>query len=227
MPFSLIQSLRSIPLAFIDVETNGMSPRTGNRVIEIGIVRVENGVIHSQYQQLIDPRRHISPRITEVTGITAAMCTGQPTFAQQAATMLEYLRGAAIVGHNVRFDLSFICHEMMRARVELDGGPKTPVLDTVKIARRRFGRGGNALVLLSRRLGIQPTAAHRALADAITTYQVFNVLLSAVGGWDITLADAFLHQGGPMQLGSLTKVAEGQIEVSVADDSLVSPEVID
>jgi DNA polymerase III epsilon subunit family exonuclease len=201
MSFSLIQHLREIPLVFIDVETNGLSARNGSRVIEMGVVRVVNGAVAGIYQQLIDPRRRISPKITAVTGITPAMCMGQPTFAQQCAAMLPHLRGAIVVGHNVQFDLSFICAEMVRARVpafkELG---KVPVLDTVRMARKRFGRGGNSLEVLSRRLGIEPDGAHRALADAMTTYKVFSELLAPVGGWEITLADAFLHQGGPMHL---------------------------
>ena len=77
---------------------------------------------------------------------------------------------------------------------------KAPVLDTLRLARKRFGRGGNGLEMLSHRLGIQPDGAHRALADAKTTSLVFQELLSPVGGWDLTLADAFFHQGGPMHL---------------------------
>jgi DNA polymerase III subunit epsilon len=203
MAISLISPLRDIPLAFVDVETNGRSARRGDRVIEIGIVRVERGVVSAEYQQLIDPRRSISPTITLLTGITPAMCLGQPTFAQQVPAMLPLLAGAVVIGHNVKFDLSFICRELRRARVEIEQHlGRLPVLDTVRIARRRFGRGGNSLGPLSRRLGIEPVAAHRALADAMTTYLVFKELLSPVGGWDLTLADAFINQGGPMHLES-------------------------
>jgi DNA polymerase III epsilon subunit-like protein len=73
-------------------------------------------------------------------------------------------------------------------------------MDTVKIARRRFGRGGNGLQLLSRRLGYQPPIAHRALADCLTTFQVFEKMLEPAGGWGITLCDAIIMQGGPMSL---------------------------
>src|SRR5580658_5037315 len=93
--FSLIRRLREIPLAFVDVETNGCSAAWGDRVIEIGIVRYENGQIAAEYQQLIDPRRLISPQITMLTGITPAMCLGQPTFAQQLPAMLPHKIGRA------------------------------------------------------------------------------------------------------------------------------------
>jgi DNA polymerase III epsilon subunit family exonuclease len=198
---SLIHRLREIPLAFIDVETNGRSARTGSRVIEIGVVRVERGQIIAEYQQLIDPRRRIGLEITMLTGITPSMCAGQPTFAQQLPKLLPLIEGAIVVGHNVGFDLSFLYGELRRAHVEIgERLGKLPVLDTLRFARKRFGRGGNSLGPLSRRLGIEPVGAHRALADAKTTYLVLNELLSPVGGWELTLADAFLHQGGPMHL---------------------------
>jgi hypothetical protein len=107
-----------------------------------------------------------------------------------------------VMGHNVRFDLSFLRKEFRRSGREITDalGASVPVLDTVRIARRRFGRGGNALQKLSRRLGIEPTVAHRALADAVTTAQVFERLIEPVGGWSMCLCDAMREQGGPMGL---------------------------
>ena len=58
---------------------------------------------------------------------------------------------------------------------------------------------------LSRRLGIEPTAAHRALADALTTAAVFEKLIEPIGGWGISLLDAYLAQGGPMAIASERK----------------------
>ncbi len=74
------------------------------------------------------------------------------------------------------------------------------VFDTVRIARRRFGRGGNGLAIPRRRLGYEPPIAHRALPDALTTAIVFDLLLAAVGGWNICLCDVLTEQGGPMAL---------------------------
>src|SRR5688572_26444517 len=164
MPFSLVQPLRDVPIAVVDLETTGASADFGHRVIEIGIVRVEAGRVVAEYEQLIDPERRISAGVTALTGITQAMVTGQPRFCDQLPVALELLRGAAVMGHNVRFDLSFLRKEFRRAGQEITEalGSDVPVLDTVRIARRRFGRGGNALQVLSRRMGIEPTIAHRA-----------------------------------------------------------------
>src|SRR5688500_2181684 len=102
MPFSLLQPLHDTPIAVLDVETTGASADFGHRVIELGIVRVEGGRVVAEYQQLIDPERRISPGVTALTGISQAMVAGQPTFATQLPAALELLRGALLMGHNVR-----------------------------------------------------------------------------------------------------------------------------
>src|SRR3954470_5245762 len=201
MPFSLLQQLREIPLAFLDVETTGASADFGHRVIELGIVRVEGGRSVAEYQQLIDPQRRVSPGVTALTGISQRMVDGQPTFADQLPRAMELLRGAAVLGHNVRFDLSFLRKEFRRTGQEITAAlGDVPVMDTVRIARRRFGRGGNGLQALAPRLGVQPTVAHRALADAQTTAFVFEKLMEPVGGWARCVCDAIREQGGPMGL---------------------------
>jgi DNA polymerase III epsilon subunit family exonuclease len=202
MPFSLLQPLHEIPIAVVDVETTGASADFGDSVIELGIVRIERGQKVAEYQQLLDPQRRIGPGITALTGITQAMVTGQPRFVDELPRVTELLSGAAILGHNVRFDLSFLNKEFRRCGREMPGvlGPRVPVLDTVRVARRRFGRGGNGLGRLARRLGIEPAIAHRALADAQTTHLVFEKLLEPIGGWGTCLCDVMREQGGPMGL---------------------------
>ena len=201
MAFSLIQSLQDIPLAFVDVETTGASAQFGHRVIELGIVRYEQGVKVAEYQQLIDPQRGVSAGVTALTGITQAMVDGQPTFADQFPAAMQLLGGAIILGHNVRFDLSFLRKEFRRCGCEIvQALNDAPVLDTVQIARRRFGRGGNALQSLAPRLGVFPSIAHRALADAQTTALVFERMMEPIGGWQTCLCDAICQQGGPMGL---------------------------
>lgn len=198
---SLLDRLRDAHVAVVDVETTGASPRFGDRVTEVGIARYEGGQLVTQYARLVDPKRRISPGVVALTGITQAMVDGQPTFADRLEEIVDTLRGAVVVGHNVRFDLGFLSAEFRRAGTTLTNELGNPhVLDTVKIARKRFGRGGNGLQNLSRRLGVQPTGAHRALADAVTTGQTLEKLLEPAGGFSCTLIDALQAQGGSMSL---------------------------
>src|SRR5687768_9844294 len=202
MAVSLIHKLRDIPLAFVDVETTGASTDFGHRVIEIGIVRVEGGRSVAEYQQLVDPQRRVGPGIVALTGITNEMVAGQPLFNDILPRVIELMRGCVVIGHNIRFDLSFLSGEFRRCRQPIAEclAECRHVLDTVRIARRRFGRGGNGLQRLAPRLGVLPTEAHRALADAVTTFGVFERLMEPAGGWDMCLCDAIAQQGGPMGL---------------------------
>src|SRR3954452_1839273 len=148
MGVSLISKLRSTPSAFVDVETTGASTDFGDRVIEIGISRYEDGREVAAFQQLVDPQRRIGAGVVALTGITQEMVTGQPLFGDVLPRVIELMRGAVVVGHNVRFDLSFLHGEFRRTRQTMEecfseNGSRTHVLDTVRIARRLFGRGGN------------------------------------------------------------------------------------
>lgn len=203
MTFSLLDPLRSVPLAFFDVETTGASTSYGDRVIEIGICRVENGQVVANYEQLVDPKRYLGPGISALTGISQSMLDGQPSFADILPRVRELLGGAVLIGHNVGFDIGFVASEFHWAGTELTQHcGSTHVLDTVRIARRLFGRGGNGLQRLSRRLGYEPAIAHRALPDAITTFEVFHRMLGPLGCWSLPLCDVITHQGGPRLLSA-------------------------
>src|SRR2546423_8140410 len=102
MIFSMLQLLRDVPIACVDTETTGASAAFGHKIIEIGIVRIENGREVARYEQLIDPKRRITAGVTAFTGITQEMVVGQPRFSDQLEAMMALLKGAAILGHNIR-----------------------------------------------------------------------------------------------------------------------------
>lgn len=220
---SLLSPLLSLPIAFVDVETTGASSDSGDRVIELGIARYENGRLASTYQQLINPNHSLSPLITQLTGITAEMLEGQPTFQAIHQDAIACLRGAVIAGHNIPFDLSFLRNEFRKCGVDLPVAFKGHhVVDTVRLARKRFGRKGNGLQALAARLDLRqekpdPTplfpsnpppdgevdlTPHRALADALITARLFDYLIQPpfLAGWGTTLLDLLQAQGGPIPL---------------------------
>lgn len=230
MAVSLVAKMRDVPLAFVDVETTGASPENGDRVIEVGVVRVEGGEVVGTLQKLVDPRRPISAGITALTGISPEMCAGQPVWGDVMDEVTQMMRGAVVVGHNVPFDLGFLRNEYRKSGASLvELLPGAMVLDTVRIARKRFGSGGNGLQKLAARFGCADTTAHRALADAQTTFKVFCELvgplggkeivggLFEVGGWkDAMLADVIIGQGGPMKLEGVQKKGALPYEVEEA-----------
>ena len=210
--------LLDVPLCVIDVETTGAAVAYGDRIVEIGVARIERGQIVATYQQLLDPHRPMSGGAAAVTGITNAMLLGQPTFEAVWPVVKPMLAGAVLVGHNVAFDLSFFDGECRRLGSALRGEiGEYAVLDTVRLARKQFGRGGNGLQSLARRLDIPVTTAHRALADVLTTAAVLEKLLGVHGGWDVTLGGAIAMQGGPARpIADPTRKQIVSEEVSVA-----------
>ena len=132
-------------IAFIDLETTGTAA-TGDRITEIGIVRVEEGELAEEWSTLVNPGRPIPEEIQALTGITNSMVRGAPTFAQLAAEVRARLEGHIFVAHNARFDYGFIKNEFRR----LDMAFTADVLCTVRLSRRMYpeavGHGLDAVI---------------------------------------------------------------------------------
>lgn len=210
--------LFDLPLCVIDVETTGSSIAYGDRITEIGIVRIEQGKVVATYQQLLNPGRHISAGASAITGITNAMLVDQPTFSDVWPSVRKMLAGTVLIGHNVHFDIGFFDGECRKLGNPLTGeiGEYT-LLDTLKIANKTFGRGGNGLQKLAERLEVSVSTAHRALADCLTTFAVFEKMLVLRGGWDLTLAQVLALQGS----GSKTPKDPSRKQI-VSDEVAVS-----
>lgn len=229
---SLLAEIRNLPIAFVDVETTGASPDSGDRVIEVGIARYEGGVLVATYSQLVNPNRSLSPVISALTGITGEMLEGQPTFKDVQSDVLAMLKGTLVGGHNIPFDLAFLRNEFRKCTLNLVECLKSHhVVDTVRLARRRFGKRGNGLQNLAERLELRKPAAvaepdlfslaepataagggavpipdlaaHRALPDAIITARLFERLIEPpfLKAWSTQLVDLLQTQGGPIPLG--------------------------
>jgi DNA polymerase-3 subunit epsilon len=221
---SLLSRLSHVPLVFLDVETTGASTTCGDRITEVAALRIENGQVVDAYAQLVNPCRPIWPGVIALTGITNEMVADEPRFVDIADTVAAKLSNAIIVGHNVCFDLGFMAAEFRRAKIQIDQLFEiNKVLDTVRLARRVFGRSGNGLQKLAARLNIAVDTAHRALADCHTTAGVFREMLEPLGGGQMTLADAILLQGGPCGFNAAPPAIDLPLELqeALADGSHV------
>ena len=149
-------------LVFVDLETTGANPAY-HRITEVGIVRVQSGVVAEEWSSLVNPECLISPYIEAFTGISSEMVAAAPRFADIAATVFEKLRGAVFIAHNARFDYSFLRSEFRKAGVDY----AAEVLCTVKLSRRLFPEHArHNLDAVMDRHGLQCSARHRALGDA-------------------------------------------------------------
>jgi DNA polymerase-3 subunit epsilon len=99
--------LSEVPFCVLDLETTGGSAASCE-ITEIGAVRYRGGEVEGTFQTMVNPGVEIPPFITVLTGITHAMVIEAPRIEEALPTFLEFVGDAVIVGHNVRFDLSFL-----------------------------------------------------------------------------------------------------------------------
>lgn len=157
--------------AVVDIETTGNSPKNGERIIQIGIARIEKGRIVSTYSTFINPQKKIPPFIRDLTHIDDQDVQDAPLFEEIAEELYHQLDGAIFVAHNVNFDFPFIQGELKRCELPLLRNKK---IDTVEFSRLMFPTAlSYKLSEITLELGIRLDDAHRADADAYATAELF------------------------------------------------------
>ena len=166
--------LQHIPLenaefSVLDVETTGLSARN-NRVIEIGIIKLNNLKIVDRYQTLINPGCKIPSFITQFTGIDNDDIYDAPFFSEVMTKIEEFIGDSVVTGHNLNFDLSFLRYEFMRSGNEPIANPN---VCTLKIARKLYPMlKSKSLASVTKHLRLKNPTAHRALGDAEVTAKI-------------------------------------------------------
>lgn len=182
--------LSEVPFCVLDLETTGVAPDTCE-ITEIGAVRYEGGIETGRFQTLVNPRAPIPPTVTVITGITQAMVIDAPLIEEALPAFLEFIGDAVIVGHNVRFDISFLNAASLRLGY---GRLPNRSADTLRLARRLIRSEVRSLKLssLAAHLGSPTTPNHRAFDDAMATAHVFWTLLERAGSIGVTHLDDLL-----------------------------------
>lgn len=170
--------LDEAPYVVFDVETTGSSADKG-AITEIGALKVVRGQVVDELATLVNPARPIEPFVVRLTGITDRMVADAPAASEVMPVFEEFVEGCVLVGHNIRFDCSFVT----AAREAVDLTPlSNPVLDTLKLARSLVpGLKRYRLSSLVSHFGVREVPNHRALADAAATVGVFLKLLKLLG----------------------------------------------
>jgi DNA polymerase III subunit epsilon len=169
-----MDKLASRTLAFLDVETTGLSPWFGDRICEIAILRCRDGETLASFDTLVNPERSISPGAARVNGLTDEDLVDAPLFAGIAAQVKPLLEQAIIVCHNAPFDLGFVSSEFNRLGWKF---PTVEMIDTLQLARAYFNFDSNSLQAIADHYSIDRMDAHRALADVLTTREVLEHFL--------------------------------------------------
>ena len=155
---------------FLDLETTGASAR-GDRITEVGLIRVVDGVEVDEWSQLVNPGMSIPPEIVRLTGINNAMVAHAPRFADIAPQLLERIGDSVMVAHNARFDFGFLKSEY--ARLGITFSAKT--LCTVRLSRALHPeQQRHNLDTLIERHGLAGIDRHRALGDTRAICTLFH-----------------------------------------------------
>ena len=162
------QSLDSTFVVF-DIETTGFSA-VNDRIIEIGAVKVENGVITDRFSEFINPERPIPFEIEKLTSINDQMVEDAPTVSVILPKFMEFCKGSVLVAHNADFDTGFIRHNCKVLGLEYD----YTHVDTLGIARSFLeGLKNYKLDTVVEAMGCTLENHHRAVDDAGATADVF------------------------------------------------------
>lgn len=157
-------------LAFVDVETTGLSPRN-ERVIEVAVLRVDEGEVTREFCSLINPERPIPSFIQGHTGITPRMVKNAPVFTDLVEQIEELLSGCIFIAHNVTFDYGFLQEEFRRSG-------KTffyPSMCTAQLSRKLFpGYQRHNLDSIIERFGFECDNRHRAMDDVKVLWQFYQ-----------------------------------------------------
>ena len=175
-----------------DTETTGLSPLTGDRMVEIGCVELVNKVETGRtFHAYFNPRRSMPAGAEAVHGLSDAFLSDKPLFDHLAEDLLEFLGDCPLVAQNASFDFGFLNHELAHC-----GRPlvcMTRMIDTLAIARTRHPGAKHSLDALCTRYGVDRSVRikHGALIDAQLLAQCYVEL---TGGRQIgfSLADSII-----------------------------------
>jgi len=149
----------------LDIETTGLDPKR-EAILEIGAVRFNGRRVEQEWSTLVNPGRRVPSFITQLTGISNQMVANAPPMSDVRAELQDFVGDAVIIGHNVRFDLSFLQRQRLFSYNE--------TIDTYEMASvlmpnaSRYGLGS-----LASQLVVPLPATHRALDDALVTHGVY------------------------------------------------------
>ncbi len=168
----------------LDIETTGLDPRQGHKIVEIGCIELDNNYPTGNYfQQYINPDREMPEEAFRIHGLTKEFLADKPLFSDIAQKLIGFISEGELVIHNAKFDVGFLNYELeLSSNTSLK---KFRVIDTLLLARKMFPGAANNLDALCRRYNIDTSKRkkHGALLDAEL------------------LADVFLEMNGGRQQG--------------------------
>ena len=168
-----------------DFETTGFNAGGVDSIIEIGAVKIKDGMIIEKYDELIYPGRPLPQKIVEVTNITDTMLEGKDNEENAVKRFIEWFGDCPMVAHNAKFDVSFL--EMAYKKYNL-GKFTNPVIDTLELSRtldNNYARHSLSALVKRYEVPWDESAHHRGDYDAEGTALVFYKMLKKLSNRNI------------------------------------------
>ncbi|MFM2119441.1 MAG: hypothetical protein RL722_909 [Pseudomonadota bacterium] len=160
----------------LDTETTGLSPDSGDRIVEIGCVELLNRrLTQRNLHRHVNPERANSVEALRIHGLSDQFLATQPTFKHIADELLEFVEGAEIIIHNAAFDVGFLDAELARIGRKPFKSYVARVVDSFAMARDIYPGKSNSLDALCKRLEVDNSSRvhHGALLDAELLAEVY------------------------------------------------------
>lgn len=170
-----------------DFETTGFNAGGFDSIIEIGAVKIKDGMIIEKYDELINPGRPLPQKIIDVTNITDAMLEGKDNEENAVRRFIEWFGDCPMVAHNAKFDVSFL--EMAYRKYNF-GTFTNPVIDTLELSRtldNTYARHSLSALVKRYEVPWDETAHHRGDYDAEGTALVFYKMLKKLSNRNIDI----------------------------------------
>lgn len=190
----------------LDTETTGLSPVTGDRIVEIGCVEMVNRRLTGKHlHHYINPERDVPEGAFNVHGLSTEFLSDKPIFASVADEIMEFIGDAEVVIHNAPFDLGFLDMEYKLLKRPLFSKQISKVIDTLADARQMFPGKRNSLDALCERFDIRND--HRTLHGALLDAELLaEVYLAMTRGQNDLSMDLSGH-GDSSEESNISKIA--------------------
>ena len=162
----------------LDTETTGLDYENGHRIVEIGIVELENHLpTGNDFHYYLNPERESDKKGN--SRFNREFLNDKPKFSEIAEEFIDYISDSKIIIHNASFDVGFINAELIRCNMKELSNDN--VIDTLVLAKKKFIGQSVSLDTLCRKYNIDLTERdiHGALKDAKLLAAVY---LELIGG---------------------------------------------
>jgi len=174
----MYDNIEDITFSVLDIETTGLSVENGDKIIEIGAVKIEPGLClntSNSFTSLINPEQPIPYSSYKIHNIDDSMVADSPRAFEILPEFSGFLKDSVIIAHNAKFDISFINYYMNSFDIKWDC---STVIDTLKLSRKVFPylkkyNLDHLIKYFNIFITLQYSHRHRALYDALNTALLF------------------------------------------------------